>query len=77
MADRTEMSDEVKSQLQALEDALTEQLDAYEDEVRARLERLKDIQEAVGASAAVEAASTSATEKWYGVFDQFFYDGAR
>lgn len=77
MADRTEMSDEVKSQLRALEDALTEQLDAYEDEVRARLKRLKDVQEAIGASAVVEEASTSATEKWYGVFDQFFYDGTR
>ena len=77
MADRTEMSDEIRSQLQALESALTEQLDAYEDEVRARLDRLKAVQAALGPSSAVSAASTSATAKWYEVFDALFYDGGR
>ena len=66
-----------KSQLTALENALTEQLDAYEGELNDKLTRLKDVQKALGSSETVEEQSTSVTAQWYGVFDSYFFQATR
>lgn len=66
-------TDATKAALGELEQALTQQLDAYEGETKARLQRLKDVQSALGDEKDAEAVSASATAKWYSVFSDFFY----
>lgn len=67
------MPSELGAALDAFEAALSEELDAAEEELRARLQRLKDVQEALGGAEEAEEASTSRTAEWYTLLDEFFY----